>query len=248
MSLLINVGNTCYLNSVLQIILNNTELITRLREHTYVDGLIPELLKLADKSLVPINTINFVMVLQKRAKFPIRNQNDAHEILLLLIEIFKEESLVFREFFNGQYNTNYTCCSCGNTRSVTEDFISIPLFPRETMKESLEDYIKTEYLDKIMCDNCEIPVKTRKKIKIRVFPRVLIFQIIRFISENKIKHNQHLVFRNTRYLFQGIINHSGSLESGHYTYTDSHLVLDDSKLYKMRTMTPKDHYLFIYSN
>jgi ubiquitin C-terminal hydrolase len=246
-SLLMNVGNTCYLNSVLQILLNNRELILRLRDFPHRSGLILEFLKMVESNGSPFNTSGFVNLLQNRVKMRLRQQNDAHEIFLLIVEIFKNESPVFNEFFNGKYKTNYICCNCGNKRSNLEDFISIPLFPKATMKESIEDYIKTEYFEEIFCENCDKKVKTKKKIKIQTFPKILIFQIIRFISINKIEHHERLLIHKNKYSFQGIVNHVGTLDCGHYTYTDSINVYDDENTYKMNKMTPKDHYLIVYS-
>ena len=177
----------------------------------------------------------------------LRKQNDAHEMLLLLVDVFKKESPIFNDFFNGKYKTKYTCCVCGDQRNVLEEFISIPLFPELTLKASIEDYIKTEYLGDIFCEKCKENVKTKKKIKISVFPKILIFQLIRYNSINRIEHHSELIIHGNKYSFQGIVNHVGSLEFGHYTYTDSIHMYDDQNILKIDKMTPKDHYLIVFS-
>ena len=253
MKLLYNIGNTCYINAVLQIFLMNDEFVINLMNSNLLkNSLLIKLLELIINDKEKANPIEFINLLQKRLKRNLRIQSDSQEILLSIIEQFKlENESLINTFFGGKTKTCFTCTSCGNKRNKIEDFISIPLHSlgSKCIKKAIQEYIKTEYFEDIFCETCKCNKRTRKKIKIFFYPKILIFQLVRFTCKNIIKHVNSITFskKNKKYIFQGIVNHIGrSLDSGHYTYTDSIIILDDSTKYKISKLAPKDHYLLIY--
>ena len=88
--LLNNFGNTCYINSVLQIFLNNHALTSYIKSVEYSKNSLLYFLKHLDQG---DNLKNFLIKLQDILKnnMIINEQNDANEIYTKLIEIFEQE-------------------------------------------------------------------------------------------------------------------------------------------------------------
>lgn len=90
--------------------------------------------------------------------------------------------------------------------------------------------------NKFYCKNCAVPTKSTKKLRLYRLPKILILHLKRFTNDNsklckldnvigingdldfdklKICHKNSL--GSKLYNLFGIVNHFGSLESGHYT-------------------------------
>jgi len=247
-------GNTCYINCVLQIFLSNSEFITKLVHSKFgYNSLLYYLIEIMVDNSHVSSPKNFILLLQKRLQRNLFIQSDSHEILLDILDQFKTENAeLIDTFFNGRINNTFTCSKCKIKRVKIESFITIPLYCSQStcLKQSIEEYLKVECIDDSFCEHCKCNTVTYKKIKVETYPKILIFNLIRFTCDNRISHANNISFTKAKinYNFQGVINHHGhDLNSGHYIYSSDKMTVDDSTIYKTKYMTPKDHYLFIYN-
>ena len=89
-----NIGNTCYLNSALQLLINCTVLTKFISSFNFKSEKLNEIKNFLQKYkssnvISPIDIKNIVA--QKDEKFAGFNQNDSHEFLILLLEIIENE-------------------------------------------------------------------------------------------------------------------------------------------------------------
>lgn len=113
-----NIGNTCYINSIIQIFIYNPYFIKMLYKNLYTlkdknkDNLLIEFKKISDEILINnssangIRPLSFLQLLQKLWKVPINNQQDSHEIYQFILDTFINEIGIDYEYtVNGTVET-----------------------------------------------------------------------------------------------------------------------------------------------
>ena len=107
---------------------------------------------------------------------------------------------------------------------------NLPIIDKEQNYQSIKDcfdlfFQEEELEDPLMCHQCKEPESFTKKYSINRFPYVLILSLKRFKynknSNFKLKqmitYPFELELENKKYDLYGVINHYGSINSGHYT-------------------------------
>lgn len=259
--LLNNFGNTCYINSVLQLFLNNESFMTYIKIKEYPDEYLLNLLKNISNS----STLKkFLICLQEKLgdTLSLNEQNDANEIYIQLLDLFDKEDKFVAEFFTGIHKKTYKCCVCKNKREVKENFVNLNLYLSETsnnLQTALMKIFEKEILDNIECEVCKTNTTTEVKNKIIKWPKNLVFLINRYTTNSKLT----LDFDYTRYIelcvsgkinkysLSGIINHIGTKDFGHYSYIkinhDSCIEINDDKVKQIINFKSPFNYLLIYN-
>jgi len=240
-----NLGNTCYINSVIQCFINDSEFVNKLasfkanKESTELFKELVTFLNEPDQdnkkiTLRKINISPFIdYFLSENKYFRRYQQNDAHEFLLNFIELFDNKD------YYGKTKLSITCKKCKNCKYVTEDFSTINL--NVPNNSELNDFNLTDlfvkYLKKELhndpdnlyfCDFCKCNTISEKKISLWKLPKKLIIVLKRY-SDNGSKINtkvdfttENLLIKESdsseimKYSLQSIINHSGDQNYGHY--------------------------------
>ena len=251
-----NLGNTCYMNSVLQCLAatiepdirqylkpsNCTEelgmLLNQLRSHvpSMTSCISPNRFKMSIDSVFP----------QYRGS----RQHDAHEFLIALLSMAKEDVSPIA----GSICSFLTCNGCKYTTQSSFPFSSLDAdIPSNKSSVTLMNCLEETFVEELIadgwsCSNCGKQAGARKETFLKQTPSLLIVQLKRF----KYKHPgyikdkclvslpQLLTLGSEKYYTQAIVDHSGSLRSGHYTarvkYGDVWLKVDDAKVSRVEAM------------
>lgn len=158
---LFNIGNTCYMNSVIQCLNNCTELTNYIRNDKYVECLkmtkcksrITEAYASVINEMWSKNISDYInpSILKNAisincSQFIGCSQNDSHEFLSYLLDGMNEELTVkpkrsiISETFEGKYISKIQC-ECGNCSITNEMFISLTLpIPTVEINKALPKY------------------------------------------------------------------------------------------------------------
>lgn len=155
----------------------------------------------------------------------------------------KIDKSFIHELFYGQMKSSLKCLSCGFESPKYETFfqlsLNLPLDSSKcTVRECLERYLEPESVE-WACPKCKRSGMNHKKLDIIKFPLILIIHLSRFYhdeygfsgkKQNRVEFeiNGFSVGQYARacggkenrymdYQLQGVCNHFGTLEGGHYT-------------------------------
>ena len=250
---LTNLGNTCYLNSVLQILfqvntvvpfdiwINHLLLVDKIQ----CTNSLPLLAFYKFLYLCKLSTISkgeladFVYLLKSiNPFFDYKTQRDAHEALILLLDIFSnicnlplgdgKMSTVpefVDSFFSGIYKTSFICQLCQETNIYYEPFHHITVQPNTDMFSYLaKDFRENKNLT---CRKCTIQSSQSLCTSYQEMPNMLLIQVNRFSVSSlhgRPRKNNHPfgIYENIKlglinYTLLGLIEHHGVfIDSGHY--------------------------------
>jgi len=237
---LINLGNTCYLNSGLQLIFHNKELINIIQLYasksdtlTKINNVIMEYNNNNNNIIDPIEIKNIIE--QQQQIFCGSQQQDATELIIYLLNIINDEIKkitnidILNKLYNIEINTRIKCklLKCLNINNNIENnyFLFLDILGDNTLESLYNNYQNKEKLENenmYNCEKCKRKTIASKRIKINNISDHLLIILKRFINiNNKLTKNNEiivipLIFKNMN--LKGAIIHYGSLYSGHYIY------------------------------
>ena len=241
-----NIGNTCYLNSALQMLLLNSSFCNLILNYNNGKSEILNILsnfiinyssckRNIDKSITPDDIKN---IIQNKYKMINGNQqHDSNELICCLFDIINEE---IKNYYSPYHYNLYTIfgfnlesrikCKLINCldKSITSNKeLILNLNVKETLEESFNDFFEREVLsNQYTCNKCNIKSIASKRLNIKLYPNNLLICLKRFSFNNNCcsKINDHttvpliIELSSNIYKLQGAIIHSGSYNGGHYIY------------------------------
>lgn len=255
-----NIGNTCYLNAGLQLIINNRDLCNLIVNNNNSNNEI--LNKLSDfikayyndnsKTLTPA----FIKELMgnHNKEFVGFNQNDSFEFIIFFLEIiFKlfdelklNNKIELQTIYEIQTNISIKCkikrCLTVSTNIEKNNFLLLDILDNtNTLDDSYRNYKAREKLmddNSYYCSNCKEKRTASKRCEIGVWPKHLIIVLKRFSHNGRSrkidKELQVPLLWRHNYKLKGFVYHSGSPFGGHYIYigcnNNKWIMYDDSHL------------------
>ena len=241
-----NFGNTCYLNSGLQLIMNNKELCQQIVNIPEMSEFIKTYFNSNADSLSP-HLIKDIVSRTNR-EFIGYNQNDAFEFIIYFLEyIFN--NIKQNGIYEIQTKITVKCklLSCLN-RSEHIEKNNFLLLDVSSDTNNLDDcYRIYKQKEKLMddniyfCEKCNDKRIASKRTEISLWPKHLIIVLKRFLHNGKsTKITKNIIVPvNWRhnYVLKGIVFHSGSVFGGHYIYIGYHnnkwIVFNDNSTYEL---------------
>lgn len=243
-----NIGNTCYLNSGLQMLVQNYDLCQLIMKYSSKSDILEKISdfikKYYDESstniIVPIEIKKIVE--DKQKLFEGFQQQDSTEFIIYLLDIIDDEikqtdsdSTGIQPIFGIKFNVRIKCKfkECLQIYNKKE-FNNFLLLDIDSNCTSLEDAYrnfksgaKLEDDNKYFCEKCKVKRIATQRYTIDIWPKYINILLKRFRQNEKrfTKNNQELDIplewrHNTQ--LQGAIIHSGSLNGGHYVYVGKH--------------------------
>ena len=252
----INIGNTCYLNSGLQMLIQNEELCALVMKYApnspilqTISNFIMEYYSPDSKPIAPIEIKKIVE--QKQDIFVGFGQQDSTEFIIYLLDTIDEEikkvdphSKGVEPIFGINFNVRIKCklrsCLQVYNRKEVNNFLLLDI---DSKCKSLDDAYrmykgsdKLESDNKYFCENCNEKRVASKRSEIAEWPGYLFVWLKRYSQEGRriMKNTQPITIdKEWRHdnVLQGAVIHSGGLNGGHYVYVGKHGQGETSKWY-----------------
>ncbi len=236
---IINIGNSCYLNSAIQMLFNSEDFRNILKNKVFINTIFENIINTYDNSNV-FNPNDIKAIVAKNNKiFANCNQQDSYEFIIYLLDVVDKylgnsinhnsssmNNILYNKF-GMQTTSNIKCkmSNCGKESETisTELFLQLPITDELDLSESYRMYKSVEKLENdnsYFCEKCNKKVVARKNTITTKWPDNLIIVLKRFdymMRKDGRNFNIPLKWRHG-YKLKGAIIHMGSYGGGHYIY------------------------------
>ena len=241
-----NLGNTCYLNAIIQTLSSIPSFwLTASNSPATLNPFVKSFSLLCSqvfkRSKPVINpsffVSSFASFIKKRTRnFMVNQQQDCAEVLNYILEGLFELIPELQKLCSVVIETKITCSACLNISSSKETMPILILPVSSSLNQSLNDYLSTEVLKgekAYYCQLCKSFCEAKKSSELLSLPNVLFVQFKRFLFEkgvisvnrgrisfpyNNFKQaiSDERVTLNMKYHLTSCIIHTGSTTNGHY--------------------------------
>lgn len=208
MSGLDNLGNTCYMNSVVQMLRYVKPVVRQLVDARPEDAGLRHFVDLLYQGSTPQK---FAHCLKDFGFDPIF-QHDAHEFLLTMLDKLYE-NIDADNPFEGSMTTTLTCNN-GHTSVRTDPFVCLSI--NGGIEEGVPSMLEPETVE-CKCEKCD---ETTMVKTMDIKPSdVVCIHYKRFTLKKKLRYRVPILLKWNGYELVGTCNHFGGLDGGHYTAT-----------------------------
>lgn len=239
-----NLGNTCYFNCILQ-------LLMRCESYINIIDIV------SHKSIIMNEFKNFInryrnenciapeeikKIIKEKLKFNEFEQYDAHEFLILFLDIieieFKKSNKmnINDKFFNFKYDTFFKNMEDTNDVkkiTTTETILSLPF--HLDLQNAINSFKNIEKIENWESEKNRQFVNAEKYNDICYWPKYLFIQINRYDAQyQKINEKMTIPLNIDNYKFIGAVVHYGLSQFGHYIsilkINEKYFLCDDDKI------------------
>ncbi|KAG9454492.1 hypothetical protein H6P81_007396 [Aristolochia fimbriata] len=205
-----NLGNTCFLNAVIQCFTHSVPLVLSLRSSTHASPcsrsqegfcIVCALRDHIELSLASsggivkpeslVQNLNYIS-----PSFVKYRQEDAHEFLQCMLDSLhlhnvdsmmqeqerpSKDSFV-KQLFGGCLKSQVQCCNCGHSSDTYEPLndISLEVEEAQSLWNALQLFTKVEKIEMFTCENCKMKVSVEKKLTLDSLPMISVLHFKRF--------------------------------------------------------------------
>ncbi|XP_010143289.1 PREDICTED: inactive ubiquitin carboxyl-terminal hydrolase 50 [Buceros rhinoceros silvestris] len=293
-----NLGNTCYMNAILQCLCSVPPLVEYFLSGKYRGALqtkngtsasafacLLSNMWLGEFDCVSPEAFHSVLGIQ-HPTFCKWTQQDAQEFLICVLNelhralkksskrqrvtsakgggVNVSETSIITQLFQGQLSYSITCQECETTTEKPESFtvLSLPIPSRSvcSLQDCLKCFFQQDTLtstNQVHCSSCGKNQDAVVKATITKAPKIIIFHLKRFECQGKHKqklgtdiryplskldlspYGSRLFREDAQYSLCAVVNHTGLLDSGHYTAFCKHFLtgswysFDDARVAKI---------------
>lgn len=236
-----NLGNTCYINSLLSILiysdefknyfLGNKHCISSCWEENCILCGFKEIYTDLYSKLPGITFHNFFYrLIRKDSYFLGSKQQDVHELFIHLADLIHKTGdsvgckCLMHSIFYGMNKIHFSCLACNQRFIKQEEFFDLSLQITESVSTSLKKFFDSEIVTNLNCDKCGVNAQFDRKYEASILPKLLCLHIKRFEFKNgritkitDVIHNDNIILLGSTYFYlYGFIVHEGDINSGHY--------------------------------
>lgn len=254
-----NLGNTCYMNSVLQAMLSSNVLFESIgsfnekdKQSVMLDAYVKLIGDIIESRSDRYTPHHFKRILDaENSYFRGYSQHDSQELISYIFNDFIDNSdknivnIITDKCF-GKYKQYVLCMNCNkiieNTFAFLDIIVPIPLDRDDmTLNDCFQLYVKHEKLvddNKYHCNHCNKKVEAIKKIELEKIPDLVIITLNRFTKNHKlndkVKLFEYINLDGKKLKLIATVNHSGSFGGGHYiakvVRNDNWYIANDSSI------------------
>ncbi len=256
---LVNIGNTCYMNAALQMLVQNVDLcnlILSYADKSEVLNVIKTFILnyyLNDPNAVNPNDIKN-LIQNKNPIFNGCDQQDSSEFVIYFLDLIYDEinkinkdvESMFMITFNKTIKCKLLkCLEISNTKE-TNNVLLLDLLPEAKTLDDIYRHYKSSILlsneNMYFCEKCNDKRIASSKITLDKWPKYLFIWLKRFNQNNNILSKNNAIIEiplkwRRNYELFGVIIHHGELQGGHYMYiskfNDRWILCNDSNLIEL---------------
>ena len=261
-----NIGNTCYLNAGLQMIIQNVDLCKLILKYSHqslilnrISSIIINYYSDTNNNITP-NEIKSIIE-HRQNIFCGYQQQDSVEFVIYLLDIIEEEikkinkdsnelENIFGVNINIKIKCKYTTCLKEHNKQEINKFLMLDMDEScLTLDDLYRKFKLTEQLDNdnlYLCEKCGIKTNALKSNQIISRSNYLLINLKRFKQNgNSVFKQNQLIDVNIKWrhglILVGAIIHHGSINGGHYVYVGRNnnewYLFNDSSVSKIDDIT-----------
>jgi ubiquitin C-terminal hydrolase len=242
-----NMGQTCYVNVILQLFHFIPELVNKISSLSGSPLLksLHLILTLLRSSIAPVNPRIFIAALGSHISkiinttFKPNQQHDVPEVLDYILNELSLFSATPVDLFTSHLQVSLTCQNCfqGTNSEDVSNILKLPV--AFSIFDALRNHLAEESLSNInlrFCPVCNSNEESKREVFFSRLPSVLILQLLRFdfdktkkqiLKDNsEIRCNDKITISEkvgttsvaVRYKLMAIVEHLGNYEGGHYVF------------------------------
>ena len=276
-----NVGNTCYANSILQALFAlplKWDIPSDANLHSPMLRSFTTIRSLVQKTNSPLDVSGFLWsikrsFLSKDVVFDFNLQHDVPEVLQMFLNDLLSFAPTFFNTFTSTISTQIVCSVCNNSSTKEENHTIIPLSVENSISQSLKKLLMPEALsgsNQWFCSRCQLKQDANRITFFSLLPEIIVIQLNRMQLAHNITqirsptevvcfpellkvplHSEDITLYQ-KYSLVATINHSGSINSGHYwsivkdKFSDSWLRCNDSSVCTVSASSLKTKYSYVF--